>query len=73
MTTHSDTREWVENVSENPMNRGAWWATVHGVTKSWTQMSTQACKYYYYCQFTDEKTEAMQGLIIYKGHTVTER
>ena len=22
---------------ENPMDRGAWWATVHGVTKSWTQ------------------------------------
>ena len=21
---------------ENPMNRGAWRATVHGVTKSWT-------------------------------------
>ena len=21
---------------ENPMDRGAWWATVHGVTKSWT-------------------------------------
>ena len=21
---------------ENPMNRGAWWATTHGVTKSWT-------------------------------------
>ena len=21
---------------ENPMNRGALWATVHGVTKSWT-------------------------------------
>ena len=21
---------------ENPMNRGAWWAIVHGVTKSWT-------------------------------------
>ena len=21
---------------ENPMNRGAWWATVHRVTKSWT-------------------------------------
>ena len=20
----------------NPMNRGAWWATVHGVTKTWT-------------------------------------
>ena len=21
---------------ENPTDRGAWWATVHGVTKSWT-------------------------------------
>ena len=20
----------------NPMDRGAWWATVHGVSKSWT-------------------------------------
>ena len=20
----------------NPMDRGAWWATVHGVAKSWT-------------------------------------
>ena len=24
---------------ENPMNRGAWWAIVHGVTKSWTWLS----------------------------------
>ena len=24
---------------ENPMDRGAWWATVHGVTKSWTRLS----------------------------------
>ena len=23
----------------NPMDRGAWWATVHGVTKSWTCLS----------------------------------
>ena len=30
---------------ENPMDRGAWWATVHGVTKSQTglkQLSTHA-------------------------------
>ena len=25
---------------ENPMDRGAWWATVHGVAKSRTQLST---------------------------------
>ena len=24
---------------ENPMDRGAWWATVLGVAKSWTQLS----------------------------------
>ena len=24
---------------ENPMDRGAWWATVHGVSKSRTQLS----------------------------------
>ena len=24
---------------ENPMDRGAWQATVHAITKSWTQMS----------------------------------
>ena len=25
---------------ENSMDRGAWWAAVHGVAKSWTQLST---------------------------------
>ena len=32
---------------ENPMNRGAWWATVHGITQSQTwlkQLSTHACR-----------------------------
>ena len=24
----------------NPMDRGAWWATVHGVAKVWTRLST---------------------------------
>ena len=27
----------------NSMDRGAWQATVHGVTKSWTQLSDLAC------------------------------
>ena len=26
---------------ENPMDRGVWWATVPGVTKSWTPLSGQ--------------------------------
>ena len=24
---------------ENPMDRGVWWAVVHGVTRSWTGLS----------------------------------
>ena len=31
---------------ENPRDRGAWWATVHSVTKSWTrlkQLSMHTC------------------------------
>ena len=24
---------------ENPMDRGAWWAAVHAVAKSWTRLS----------------------------------
>ena len=31
---------------ENPMDREAWWATVHRVAKSWTQLkqlSTHSC------------------------------
>ena len=34
MATHSSILAWTI-----PMDRGAWWATVHGVTKSRTQLS----------------------------------
>ena len=30
-----------------PMDRGAWWAAVHGVAKSWTRLSTQKNKQKY--------------------------
>ena len=36
MATHST------SYLENPMNRGAWRASVHGVVKSWTQLSRHA-------------------------------
>ena len=38
-------REWQPTpvfLPENPMDRGAWWATVHGVTKSGTWLSDRA-------------------------------
>ena len=34
MATHSSILAW-----RIPMDRGAWQVTVHGVTKSWTQLS----------------------------------
>ena len=34
MATHYSILTW-----RIPMDRGAWWATVYGVTKSWTQQS----------------------------------
>ena len=34
METHSSILAW-----RIPTDRGAWWATVHGVTKSWTQLN----------------------------------
>ena len=37
---------------ENSMDRGAWWTTVHGVAKSWTQLSTHNKNnpYVLYCE-----------------------
>ena len=32
--SHSNPLQY--SCQENPMDRGAWWATVHGVAKSWT-------------------------------------
>ena len=34
MATHSSSLAW-----RIPMDRGAWWATIHEVTKSWTRLS----------------------------------
>ena len=34
MATHSSILAW-----RIPTDRGAWWATVHGIAKSWTQLS----------------------------------
>ena len=43
MATHSSILAW-----RIPMNRGAWWATVHGVAKSWTQRVTKHSTAWYW-------------------------
>ena len=34
-------REWYSCLDKNTMDRGAWWATVHRVAKSRTQLSNE--------------------------------
>ena len=34
MATHLSFLDW-----RTPMDRGTWWATVHGVAKTWTRLS----------------------------------
>ena len=38
MVTHSNILAW-----KNLMDRGAWWATVHGIAKSQTRLSAYKC------------------------------
>ena len=33
---------------ENPMDRGAWWVAVHGVAKSWTQLSDSTFTFHFH-------------------------
>ena len=49
MATHFSTLAW-----RIPTDRGAWQATVHGVSKSWTQLSTSLTQYIkdYTCKIT---------------------
>ena len=50
---------------ENPMDRGAWPATVHGVTKSQTRLSTRAgtvsLGFHYTCNYVRNKFEKIQS------------
>ena len=56
MATHSSILAW-----KNLMDRGAWWTTVHGVTKRWTslkQLSTYAYVYEHTVYFLGSKITA---------------
>ena len=43
MAPHYSTLAW-----KNPMDGGAWWAAVHGVAKSWTQLSDFTFTFYFH-------------------------
>ena len=53
---------------ENPMDRGVWWATVHGVTKIRTRLSnftfTFTFRYEHDTTFMAESEEKLKSLLI---------
>ena len=46
---------------ENPMDGGAWWAAVHGVSKSWTQLSDFPFTFHFHAL---EKEMATQSSVL---------
>ena len=46
---------------ENPMDRGAWWAAVHGVAKSWTRLSDFTFTFHFH---TLEKEMATHSTVL---------
>ena len=46
---------------ENPMDGGAWWATVHGVAKSQTRLSNFTYFYYYYYISSTSDHQALES------------
>ena len=69
---------------ENPMDGETWWATVHGVTKSWTRLSdftslhffttstTWEAQTSYNLIFKSEEEEIPRMYIQRKGHVSTQ-
>ena len=47
---------------ENSLDRRAWWATVHGVTKTRTRLSTHTIAYVTYSVTNKNKAEAIRNL-----------
>ena len=43
---------------ENPMDRGAWWATVHGVARSRTQLSDFTFTFHFHALETEMATHS---------------
>ena len=52
---------------ENTMDRGAWWATVHGATKSWTGLSD----FTHYRVLTRYQEIVMDFVFIMNNHEIS--
>ena len=64
---------------ENPLDRGAWRATVHGVTKSWAQPLFTLCLYFHYVHmysqmilvlFFGSFSSTLTQMVLYEAHDI---
>ena len=44
---------------ENPMDGGAWWAAVHGVTESWTRLSDLIFTFHFHALEKERATHSV--------------
>jgi len=49
---------------ENPMDRGAWWATVHGIAKSWTQLKQLSSSSWHFMKQFDSNVSCVSWLSV---------
>ena len=45
---------------ENPMDGGTWWATVHGVAKSWTRLSDFTFTFFHFLSLSLSRALQME-------------
>ena len=55
---------------ENPIDRGAWWATVHKVAKSWTWMKWLSMHAFFIHSSVDEYLGCLYALVIVNSSAV---
>ena len=66
MTTHSSI-----SCLENSLDRGAGWATVHGVTKSWTQLKQLSTHWSLNLGSQLEAKDVMDAMVVDTAHKCT--
>ena len=49
---------------ENPMDGGAWWAAVHGVTKSWTRLTVFTFTFHFHA--LEKEMATLSGVLAWR-------
>ena len=56
---------------ENPTDGGAWWATVHGVAKSWTRLRDLISLHFTSCCYLKEFVKVANSVLVKLNYKIT--